>query len=103
MTRNTLLPWNTADCASAEQVPVLPSTLERHRAKFIVDQKTGCWNWIAARFTNGYGHVYVGGGKKNPKHAGAHRYFYKQIVGDIPDNLQIVQSFTVNCEERGER
>ena len=61
----------------------LPQTLA---SKVSVNPATGCWEWTAARQTNGYGSVGVPGEKRT---ALAHRYVYELLVGPIADGLQI--------------
>lgn len=65
----------------------MPLTIDalspRLRAKFVVDG-SGCWLWQAALDTYGYGQVWYGGHMKR-----AHRVVYGQLIGPIPDGLQI--------------
>jgi len=57
---------------------------ERFRAKYEV-RANGCWEWIGALQTNGYGSFGVGAGKSML----AHRWSYEHHVGPIPDGLTI--------------
>lgn len=52
-----------------EKVEILPS---------------GCWLWHASIMTNGYGRLHNG-----VKGVLAHRYFYEQIMGPIPEGLSL--------------
>ena len=45
-----------------------------------VIQENGCWEWIGAKGTGGYGRF---------RHAPAHRVMYERLVGPIPAGLQI--------------
>lgn len=65
---------------------------ERFWAKVQVGGPTECWPWTAARNTKGYGQF-----KASGKLVPAHRWAYEQIVGKIPDGLQIDHL----CRNRG--
>jgi hypothetical protein len=57
--------------------------LERMQGKYIVDEITGCWNWIAAcRGYTGYGCMKINGYTID-----SHRVSYAIHNGDIPDNI----------------
>jgi len=57
--------------------------LQRMQGKYIIDEVTGCWNWVAAiRGTSGYGCL-----KLNGKAIDSHRISYAIYNGDIPDNI----------------
>jgi HNH endonuclease len=45
---------------------------------------TGCWIWIGAHSSGGYGAAYLAG-----KTLGAHRAIYQILVGSIPSGLQL--------------
>lgn len=49
--------------------------------RYLIEVQTGCWIWIGAVDRYGYGRIHHG------KHA--HRVFYEQRVGPIPDGLQL--------------
>lgn len=49
-----------------------------------IDSDTGCWNWLGALFTSGYGAVKMG-----PRPVPVHRVFYTFFVGDIPDGQHV--------------
>ena len=55
---------------------------ERFWAK--VEITEGCWLWTASRTPDGYGKLKVAG-----RWGRAHRVAYEQLVGPIPDGLQI--------------
>ncbi len=48
------------------------------------DELTNCWVWIGAVAQNGYSKVTV-----NYRTTSAHRFIYEQLVGIIPEGLQI--------------
>jgi len=53
------------------------------RGQHRVDEDTGCWEWLG-HTQNGYGHVGVGSKIKM-----AHRAFYEELVGPIPEGMQL--------------
>ena len=57
--------------------------IERFNQKYIVDEKTDCWNWIAAKWF-GYGLI-----KINGKMVRAHRFSYEYFVGPLDNSLDI--------------
>jgi hypothetical protein len=57
--------------------------IERFNQKYIVDENSGCWNWIANK-CSGYGQI-----KINGKMIRAHRFSYEYFVGPLEDNLEI--------------
>ena len=60
------------------------SLKDRIYVKSIPVPESGCWIWLGAKQTNGYGHMgYMG------KTYLAHRVSYEQHVGSIPENLVI--------------
>lgn len=62
------------------------SERERFEAKYRVNTETGCWEWTAAIFKQGYGYgLFTVAGKSR----GAHRVSYELHVGPIPDGLVI--------------
>lgn len=44
----------------------------------------GCWEWVGALASNGYGSVSIGG-----KGYSTHRAAYTALVGEVPDGLQL--------------
>jgi hypothetical protein len=49
----------------------------------------GCWLYLGAHNRWGYGNVYVGGGRANPKFMPAHRYAWEEKHGKIPIGLEL--------------
>lgn len=43
-----------------------------------------CWEWIGAKTPGGYGQFWL-----NPKKVVSHRFAYEQLVGEIPEGLQL--------------
>ena len=56
----------------------------RFNSKYIVDEETGCFNWIAATMIKGYGVINI-----NKKTTLAHRFAYEYYVGPI-NNLHVL-------------
>lgn len=52
--------------------------------------KTKCWSWIGTKFASGYGKIV------SPIEVRAHRFSFKLLVGDIPDNLYVLH----RCDNR---
>jgi hypothetical protein len=51
--------------------------------------ESGCWEWQAGRNKQGYGKIgRVIDGKL--KHFSAHRFFYQDLVGEIPEGMQVM-------------
>jgi hypothetical protein len=67
--------------------------IERFNEKYIVDEKTGCWNWIACFEKSGYAHFT----DKDGKPCRAHRFSYEYFVGPLNSNLEICHS----CNNKG--
>ena len=65
---------------------------ERFNEKWIPHPKRGCWVWIAAIETSGYGSI--GGG--NGKVVRAHRASWELHVGEVPEGLCVLHS----CDNR---
>jgi hypothetical protein len=57
---------------------------ERFKAKVNINTQTGCWEWTAAKGTNGYPMFWFGG-----KMGRAHRWAYAHWKGDIPDGMHL--------------
>lgn len=51
---------------------------------YIIDSVTGCWVWQRYRTRDGYGTLTVAGRKVR-----AHRYFYEQKYGPIPEGKHL--------------
>lgn len=60
------------------------STEEKFRLKFAENRETGCWDWTASRFSDGYGEFRMDG-----KTRGAHRVSYELFIGPIPPGLTL--------------
>lgn len=52
----------------------------------VVVDEAGCWLW-QGHLTNGYGKIQIGGRGKPKKRA--HRWVYEQMVGPIPEGLDL--------------
>lgn len=50
---------------------------------YLVDEKTGCWNWVRARDSDGYGHFVLNGRWQK-----AHRYAYERVHGPLAAGLK---------------
>lgn len=71
--------------APAEQrIDAAKSRVDRFWAKVNKSGPNGCWIWTAARSDTGYGSFRI-----NRKTYNAHRLAYEELVGAIPDGLQI--------------
>jgi hypothetical protein len=63
-----------------------PTMLERYE----VDQRTGCWEFSGQRDSKGYGIVAFGQHRTGDRiRTPAHRYFYKQLVAQVPDGVVV--------------
>lgn len=58
---------------------------------FVLRSHDGCWEWLGALTSKGYGHFVVAG--RRPM---AHRYSYERFVGPIPEGMTIDH----RCENR---
>lgn len=45
---------------------------------------SGCWIWVGAWISNGYGHA-----RANAKRVLSHRLTYQVLIGPVPDGLQL--------------
>lgn len=59
-------------------------TIDRMMKRKITKDPSGCWLWIGRMSKGGYGRV-----NSNHKQWLAHRFFYTQMRGEIPDGMQI--------------
>lgn len=59
-------------------------SFERRFMRRVETLPNGCWEWQGAKMGNGYGQIGVGG-----KHWAAHRYAYVELIGPIPDGLDL--------------
>ncbi len=57
---------------------------DRFMSRFIIDAKTGCWDWISHKDKDGYGLLPVNGPAIR-----AHRFSYEKYNGKIPDGMII--------------
>lgn len=57
--------------------------IHHRKPKYIVDEVTGCWNWQRSGVV-GYGRIRV-----DSKTMMAHRYYYEQARGPIPEGLEL--------------
>lgn len=55
-----------------------------------VKKTDSCWIWIGAKYYNGYGAFYWGGGAKHRRNTGAHRASYLLFVDEIPIGLDVL-------------
>lgn len=53
-------------------------------ARAIPEPNSGCWLWILAPDKDGYGSL-----KRNRRTIRAHRFTYEQLVGPIPDGMEL--------------
>lgn len=51
---------------------------------WVVDEATGCWNWIGTISSNGYGVAHIG-----RKTTSAHRAVYLVIIGSVARGLEL--------------
>jgi hypothetical protein len=56
--------------------------------RIYIEPNTGCWLWLGTIFQNGYGHVFVKT-ENGWRHRKAHRVVYEQLVGPVPDGLEL--------------
>ena len=56
----------------------------RFSNKVRVNPKTGCWEWTAARLSDGYGQFWLQG-----KHVSAHRFAWRALVSSIPEGMTL--------------
>lgn len=61
--------------------------IERFNQKYIIDEETGCWNWIGYIEPNGYGHSYY-----KRKTIRAHKLSYILFKNDVNPDLVICHS-----------
>lgn len=61
-----------------------PTALERFLSKIEVDPATDCWLWTAGLANGGYGKF-----KANGRTHLAHRWYYEDLYGAVPAELQL--------------
>lgn len=54
-----------------------------------VDKTSTCWNWTGARTSGGYGNFSIVAVRKNQDWIVAHRYAYQQLIGPVPDGMDL--------------
>lgn len=59
--------------------------IERFKSKYIIDENTGCWNWVAALSNNGYGIFWF-----EDKNVYAHRYSFETFKNEITKDKVIM-------------
>lgn len=67
------------------------SVQDRLLAKIAIDAETGCWNWTAGKFPDGYGQFV-----EIKRSRGAHRVSYELHVGPIPRGMLVCH----HCDNR---
>lgn len=65
----------------------LKSRVKYKERFYVIDNQTGCWNWIGSKWRTGYGYI-----RKNKKHISAHRYMYELYKGPFPKELHVCHS-----------
>lgn len=65
---------------------------DRFHRKYVVDPVTGCWNWTASLFKNGYGQIAIG----KDKSMQAHRVSWQLHRGEIPVGMDVCHT----CDNR---
>lgn len=75
---------------------VYPRTppLERALARFTIDE-SGCWLWSGSRGDGGYAKLSV-----NNKNVFVHRFIYQNLVGPIPEGLELDHVRARGCTHR---
>lgn len=63
------------------------SALERFEMKFVKGSEAECWSWLAAKTPKGYGKLMVD--TETKVFEVAHRFSYKQYVGEIPEGFVV--------------
>lgn len=87
---------NQSDCkgvimAERKCIPLA----DRFKAKYVVDEATGCHEWTASRSAVGYG--VIGAGGRYGRTVGAHRVSYELHHGPIPEGMFVCHK----CDNRG--
>lgn len=72
--------------AAQRRFPMPESLMDRWKLRVQQDEATGCWVWIGARWPRGYGKLSMPGTQKR---VAAHRWGYEQLVGSIPDGMEL--------------
>ena len=66
-------------------LPIEP--IERFHSKYIINEKTNCWEWQDKLLHNGYGRLQI-----NNKSIKAHRFAYETFVGPLIKGLVIAHN-----------
>jgi hypothetical protein len=53
----------------------------------VVKREDGCWEWTGSRNSKGYGWFWNG-----TKNVRAHRWHYEQVMGLVPDGMQLAHT-----------
>jgi len=61
------------------------TALQRFEEKYIPDPVSACWNWVGAKWRDGYGNFILNG-----RSTGAHRAAWQLYRGSIPENLLVL-------------
>lgn len=70
-------------CSASCRARTLTKSLEEISASRVkVNNVTQCWEWTGAINNNGYGQL-----TRNGKHVLAHRFFYEQLIGPLPEGM----------------
>ena len=67
-------------------------TLEKIKSCCLIDHKTGCWNWLKAKSTAGYGQIRI-----NDIAIYVHRLVVSLVRGQLPDGTEVCHS----CDNPG--
>lgn len=65
---------------------------ERLLSKVIPEPNSGCWLWVGAINSGGYGHITVAN-----KTASAHRVSYRAFKCDVPDGMDLDHLCRIRC------
>jgi hypothetical protein len=58
--------------------------IEQFNKKYIIDENTGCWNWIGNLHNQGYGRLYV-----EKKQVLSHQFSYEYFIGPLDKKLEV--------------
>lgn len=79
-----------------ELYPKVKKTLkERFLDKVTYEPNTGCWLWLGACQSGGYGFMAIDATRKNRKSSAAHRISYILFKGDIPNEIVVCHTCDV--------
>ena len=63
--------------------------VERLKRRIKINQKNGCWEWLGAKYSNGYGAITITVDGK-PRAKLTHRISYEVFCGPIPEGLCVL-------------